>query len=252
MKNARGYDFHCHVDLYQSPVAVIEHCEREKIATIAVTTTPKAWPQNVSWTTQCRFVKPAVGFHPELVATRLHEASLLLEYMEKSSFVGEIGLDGSPPHRASLTAQRKVFGCVLDTAEARGGHVLSIHSRGAASEVIDMLMKKVTPQRVLPILHWYSGNMGSLRKAIEHGCYFSVNEQMLHSAGGRAILKLIPYDRLLTETDGPFTTKDNCPRQPADVITLLPKLAALRDIDVQCLKATIAENAEKVLGFAAP
>ena len=55
------------------------------------------------------------------------------------------------------------------------------------------------------ILHWYSGGATDLRRAIEQGCYFSINHQMLQSANGKNIVGSIPVDRILIESDAPFT-----------------------------------------------
>ena len=55
------------------------------------------------------------------------------------------------------------------------------------------------------ILHWYSGSIKNLLEAIERGYYFSVNQQMLLSKSGREIVDSIPIDRMLIESDAPFT-----------------------------------------------
>src|ERR1700688_3661491 len=96
---ARGFDFHCHVDLDRDPVDLIRRCDDARIVTLAVTTTPRAWRQNRVWTANSRCVHAAVGLHPELAAQRHDEVGLLEEYMRESRFVGEVGLDGSPNHR---------------------------------------------------------------------------------------------------------------------------------------------------------
>lgn len=247
---ARGFDFHCHLDLYSDPAEMVALCEKEKILTLAVTTTPKAWPQNRIWAANGRYVNVAVGLHPELVAERHSETALLLECLKTSSFVGEIGLDGSPAHRASIPRQKEVFGRVLDAAAALGGRVLTIHSRGAATEVIDLIRAKAHTGKILPILHWYSGSVTAMRKAIDHGCYFSINGNMLASERGQVIVKMIPDDRLLTETDGPFTTEGKRPSVPTDVIAMVKRLALVRDTREELLTATIEANARAVLQFA--
>ena len=60
----QGFDFHCHVDLHPDPTQVIEDCERKKIFVLAVTTTPKAWPQNQKWTKTSSYIHAAVGLPP--------------------------------------------------------------------------------------------------------------------------------------------------------------------------------------------
>ncbi len=70
LDHARGFDFHCHVDLDRDPARLISQCEGERIVTVAVTTTPKAWAQNHKWTARSGYVRAAVGLHPELVGER--------------------------------------------------------------------------------------------------------------------------------------------------------------------------------------
>jgi len=180
-------------------------CEEARIVTLAVTTTPKAWSQNRKWTAGKRYVHSALGLHPELVADRHGEVALLEQFMAETPFIGEIGLDGSAPHRASLQAQRSVFARVVREAERLGGRVLSIHSRRAAKEVVECLTTNSSVERMLPILHWFSDSAATARQAVRAGCYFPINHRMLESASGLTLVRAIPADRLLL-TSPPKTT----------------------------------------------
>ena len=97
----RGADFHCHMDLNANPAALFKKCASERIVAVAVTTTPKAWKQNLEWAAGNPFVLVAAGLHPELIGDRYSELPLLEECIAESRFVGEVGLDGSRQHRAS-------------------------------------------------------------------------------------------------------------------------------------------------------
>ncbi|QHO73941.1 hydrolase TatD [Bradyrhizobium sp. CCBAU 051011] len=246
----RGADFHCHVDLDRDPAALVEACERERIATIAVTTTPKAWPHNQQWMRQSRYVYPALGLHPELVAERYAELDLLERLLPESRLVGEVGLDGSRKHAASMPRQKEVFGRVLSAAQSLGGRVVTIHSRRAANDVITMLEALTTPDKLLPILHWFSGSIASARKAIACGCYFSVNANMLETETGRTLVGSIPLDRLLMETDAPFTSTAGRISAPWDVIQTCDGVARLLAADAAVLRTTVAQNSKRVLAFA--
>jgi TatD DNase family protein len=59
------------------------------------------------------------------------------------------------------------------------------------------------------VLHWYSGDLETLKELIEYGYYFSINTSMLQSTKGQNIIKTIPNNRLLIESDGPFTKLKN-------------------------------------------
>jgi len=246
----RGFDFHCHVDLFPDPVATIEACERGRIFTLAVTTTPKAWAQNRQWTGGRRYVHAALGLHPELAGERHTEIDLLERLVTETAFIGEIGLDGSPQHRNSWQVQREVFIRTLSAAQRLGGRVASIHSRRAAREVLVCLSEHTTPQRVLPIFHWFSDAVTLARQAAEQGCYFSINHHMLSSSSGVAMVRGLPVDRVLTETDAPFTDRADRKSEPRDVVTTVKQLAEVRGVPVADMAAILTSNAVRVLAFA--
>ena len=250
LKQVRGVDFHCHVDLYPDPTELIAACDSARIVTLAVTTTPKAWFQNQKWTELSRYVFPALGLHPELVSKRHREIALLEEYIEMSRFVGEVGLDGRPQFRKSWQLQAEVFVRALSAAERYGGRVISIHSRRAAGEVVRGIENHTSSENVLAILHWFSGSVTVGCKAAELGCYFSINHQALESERGLNLVKSLPEDRLLTETDGPLVFMGNRKSEPPDVIRTTERLANARGISVATMRDVLTENARRVLRFA--
>lgn len=248
--DANGYDFHCHIDLYPDPVSIISQCERSSIVTLAVTTTPQAWLQNKEWADSFDFVFPAVGLHPELVGERFHELELLEQYLRDSPLIGEVGLDGSPKYRNSWEKQKEVFARVLQTAQKLGNRVISIHSRRAAKEVVDMIETLTTPDRVLCILHWFSGSEAVAQKAISLGCYFSVNGQMIGSRHGATIARNLPYDSILTETDGPFSIEDKRKSIPTDILMTAERLSDLREVSREEMNSILLNNSEQLFKFA--
>jgi len=245
-----GFDFHCHVDLFPDPAALIAECDRNRIITLAVTTTPKAWTQNRRWTEHSSFVIPAIGLHPELAYQRRAEIVLVEDLMTETPFVGEIGLDGSPPHRNTLPIQKEVFSRALRSAQKLGARVLSIHSRRAGREVLASLAEHTTPERVLPILHWFSDSVATGVEAARLGCYFSVNHRMLSVETGISLIKSVPADRLLTETDAPFTEIESRRSEPRDVMAMISRLAQLLNLPLGEMKRIVTANSERVLAFA--
>lgn len=245
-----GLDFHCHVDLLPDPVATIASLERDRIVTLAVTTTPKAWSQNCRWTAGNRWVHAAVGLHPELAGERHAETVLLEQLIGDTPFVGEIGLDGSRHHRNTFPVQRDVFMRALTRAQQLGGRVLSIHSRRAARDVLDCLEKAITPERVLAILHWFSDAPIVARAAADRGCYFSINRRMLETEAGVALIRTLPAARLLTESDAPFTDIAGRKSSPADVVAVAERLAAIRHVSRDEMRDCLSANAERVFSFA--
>jgi len=130
-------DTHCHLDLYPKPGPVIAEADKRGMFVIAVTTTPKAFLGNMRMIEGRKRIRVAVGLHPELVAERHREVEDVCQLMAKTKYVGEIGIDGSPPHKSSIKLQTEVFSRFLTRASELGGKILSIHSRGAAALVLD-------------------------------------------------------------------------------------------------------------------
>ncbi|RRH91092.1 TatD family deoxyribonuclease [Mesorhizobium tamadayense] len=91
------------------------------------------------------------------------------------------------------------------------------------------MIEQYLPQdRGTVVLHWFTGSKSEARRAATLGCYFSVNAEMTRSDRGRSLVSDLPIDRILTETDGPFTQVDGRPSEPADVETTVAAIADVR------------------------
>jgi TatD DNase family protein len=249
LDQAQGFDFHSHVDLDKDPARLMAECFRKRILTVAVTTTPKAWPKNKLWARDNPYVIPALGLHPELVSERPTDLPIFEKYAGEAQFFGEVGLDGSARFKASLSAQKIVFEMVLTTAQDLGRRVVTIHSRSAVNDVIAAIEKHTTPDRVVCILHWFSGNWSAAERAAATGCYFSINGQMLSNESGRMLVRSLPADRLLTETDSPFSSTSERPSLPWDVMETVGKVARIRDISATEMANTMFKNSRQALRF---
>lgn len=218
-------DLHCHIDLYPDPKSLIFECKKRNIYVLSVTTTPKAWRGTMALLDNCPRIKPALGLHPQLAHQRSQELLLFEELNNETMYIGEIGLDGSKEFRAYIEVQKRVFRKILQVCASSGGRILSIHSRGAANDVLDEL--EAYPDSGKPILHWFSGNYQELKRAIDIGCWFSVGPAMLQSKKGREITSRIPRDKILTESDGPFAKLNKKPLTPMDMPKAIEILAQL-------------------------
>ncbi len=193
---------------------VFDEVKGRKTEVLAVTTSPRAFVKTSQYFKGSNNVRVALGFHPELVKQRFSEKELFFEQMKSARFLGEIGIDGSQRARQSISEQIEFFDEVLHTAAVYGGKVLSIHSRGAVKEVLQILGKH--EGKYVAVLHWFTGSAKDAEKAVELGCWFSVNPNMCFTATGKKVIGCIPLDRMLPETDAPFTQKDGVPYMPWD------------------------------------
>lgn len=244
MTNAPRYvDFHCHLDLYPDLAEAIAMCEASRTATLAVTTTPKAFRQNVKLARGSEFVRVGLGLHPQVVAERWSEMPLFEAMLSETRYVGEIGLDAGPGFYKSFDRQVEVFRRILTMCAEQGGKILSIHSVRSGSKVLDHLEELLPPERGRVVLHWFSGTAAEARRAANFGCYFSVNQAMFRSDRGRALVAALPADRLLTETDGPFVEiEPGQPVEPGDVAAAVRGLATAHSTDAERMRKLIVAN----------
>lgn len=204
--NSYKLDAHFHLDLYENYQQILSDIVNQNIYLLAVTNTPSVFHFTKNISLNYPNVLPAIGLHPELVDERMGELELLLKSICNERFVGEVGLDYSNKYSLDdRNLQRKVFEKILNKCAEVGNRFISIHSRRAASDVIDMVGNNF-PGTI--ILHWFSGSIHDLNKAIEYGLYFSVNPAMTKSKAGQKIIARIPQNRILIETDGPFIEID--------------------------------------------
>lgn len=238
-------DAHCHLDLYPNPAQVIQEINRQELYVIAVTTTPKAFEGNLRFIGTSKRIRVAVGLHPELVKDRAHEIDLLCSLIPRTKYVGEVGLDGGSAHKASFGLQREIFRKILFTCSKEGGKIISVHSRSAATAVLDEI--EVNPGLGRPILHWFSGTEKELDRAIELGCWFSVGPAMLASKRGALLASRMPITRILTETDGPFGIIDKKPPMPWDVKKSIYHLATISNNAPDEIEQQINNNLRELI-----
>ncbi|QFT61759.1 Qat anti-phage system TatD family nuclease QatD [Roseivivax sp. THAF30] len=240
-------DFHCHLDLYSKPQTIIERADRSGVYVLSVTTIPKAWLGTKRLAKGRRRIRTALGFHPELAHERHNELELFDTLVDEAPYVGEIGLDGSQHLREYAPIQRKVFAHVLRATERVGGRIMSIHSRGAADEVLDLLRAH---EAGLPVLHWFTGGPSQLRRAVDTNCWFSVGPAMLKSKAGRDRVAAMPRDRCLPETDGPFGKVKGRPLEPTDADSVVITLAEIWSMSPDNVRQQFIQNFKNILSLA--
>lgn len=233
-------DTHCHIDLFPSPETVVRRSLDAQVGVIAVTNAPSVFHYTYSLSNRYSNLLPAIGLHPELAVNRKRELPQMWLLLEKTRYVGEIGLDYVTSLESERRVQREVFHKILERcAAAPSPKILTIHSRRATLDVIEAIGHGF-PGRI--ILHWFSGTKKELERAVGLGFYFSVNSAMLGSAKGRNLVSRIPQDRILIETDGPFVSNRGKPSEPVTAIDILESLATLWRVDINKTAFQISSN----------
>jgi TatD DNase family protein len=242
-------DFHCHLDLYPDFNSAVMKCEREGVQTLSVTTTPKAWPRNYELIKRTHYIRSALGLHPQLVSQRANELQLWKTYLPQTRYVGEVGLDAGPRFYKSLDLQKEVFSKILDFCNNAGEKIITVHSTRASSVVLDMIEKYLPSKQCRVVLHWFSGTKSEAERAIEIGCYFSINAEMFKKEALYSTVSTLSIDRILTETDGPFCQYKGAPIYPINVINTVGLLANMFSKTVDEMRMIILSNLKILEAF---
>jgi TatD DNase family protein len=237
-------DAHCHLDLYENPEQVIAETESRQTFTLAVTNAPSVYFHTARLTAKCRYVRPALGLHPELVHSHGHEVQQIPDLLKTTRYVGEIGLDYQTSDLDQRQAQRKVLTSILKWCADHGDKILTLHSRRAAADVISCL-GEAFPGKA--ILHWFSGSARELDCAVTNGLYFSVNPSMVRSEKGRALVLRMPAERVLTETDGPFVKAGGRVARPKDVLEVIEQLGIIWSLPTENASERVLQNLRSLL-----
>lgn len=231
-------DMHCHLDLYPDPFEVAKQCDEKGLYVLSVTTTPKAWDGTNRLATGYKRIQTALGLHPQLAHQRANELELFDSLLPDTKYVGEIGLDGGKGYKEHWEIQIKVFKHILAQVNNAGGRIMTIHSRACAGRVLDEL----EGINGIPVLHWFTGTKSELKRALSMGCWFSVGPAMLETKRGKELVSIIPKNRILLETDGPFAKSKGKPLMPWDTDMAIESIAYLWGVQSQEAERALLSN----------
>lgn len=245
LENIDLFDFHCHIDLHNDYPNCLLELSKNNMAIIAVTTTPLAWQMNLKQSLKYNFIIPALGIHPQLVIERENDFKSFKNYIDQALIIGEVGLDNNYPNSKVFNKQLIIFESVLKLCETGKKKLFSIHSYKASREVIALLFKY--NKNIIPILHWFTGSINEALLAVNIGCYFSVNLSMLRTIKGSSLIKNLPKERILTETDFPFTKESNSMLLHENIKMCINEISKIWEVDYNVTQNILKTNSLKIL-----
>ncbi len=149
----------------------------------------------------------ACGLHPLNIQegnTFTYKQLIDLSHHPKMIGIGETGLDYFYSSD-SAEPQKKSFALHIEIAR-RTKLPLIVHSRSADSDMIKILRREYKKESFKCVMHCFSSGLELANVAIELGFYISISgiATFPKSIELRQILKGIPLDRILVETDSPY------------------------------------------------
>lgn len=194
------------------------------------------------------------GVHPHDAAgfdAARDVAAIRQHVREGAVALGECGLDYHYDH-SPRDKQRKAFGAQLELARELGRAVV-VHTREAEDDTVTMV-REAAAAGVRGVLHCYTGSAALAEVALDGGWYVSFSGIVtFRKWTDEALLRLVPEDRLLVESDSPYLAPvphRGARNEPAWVTFTLARLAAARGTDAATLGPLTAANTRRLFGLA--
>lgn len=250
-------DTHCHLDcdpLAADVPAVLARARAAGVAAcLTIGTDLASSHAAVALAQRHPGVRCAVGIHPNDAGGATEEVLRALEALAEDPVVAAIGEVGLDFYRQGAPAdvQERVFRRCVALARRRG-LPLAIHCRNAYDALLAVLREAPAPIR--GVLHCVSGPAAFVQEALALGLHvsFAGNVTFPNAAALRALVPLVPEDRLLVETDAPFLAPQPVrgrTNEPAYVAHTAAALAALRGVSVDALGQATSRNARALFSF---
>lgn len=185
--------------------------------------------------------KKALGVYPEDTSISEEEFNQYIEYIKDCDALGEIGLDYHW-YKDTKDAQKELFIRQIKIAKELNKPII-VHSRDALNDTYEIL--KEYPCK--GVLHCYSGSKEMAKEFVKLGYYISIAGSITwkNAKEPLEVIKVVPLDRLLIETDCPYLTpapnrgKRNV---PSNVIYTARKIMEELGIDEESFLTQINEN----------
>lgn len=250
-------DTHCHLTdgrLGQQLVAVIARA-REAGVTRLITIGTDLEDDRAA-VALCRgrdVIRCVVGIHPNYTQdARVEDVPQLREIQADPAVValGEMGLDYF--HKfADRQHQARMFEAQMALAAELGRPVV-IHSREAIDDTLAIM--RAFPG-VPAVFHCFTGTLEEAERILAAGYLISFTGPVTYKKNDalREVVRIVPADRLMVETDAPYLSPEPVRAQktcePAMVMHTARRIAEVRGVSLEELDRVTTANAERFFGW---
>ncbi|MCD6304622.1 MAG: TatD family hydrolase [Planctomycetes bacterium] len=203
-----------------------------------------------------RGLRCLAGIHPHEAAAATDEALRAVEQLAAAGenvAVGEIGLDYHYDY-SPRPDQRRAFAAQLDMAR-RLGRLVVVHTREAFDDTMAILRESNLPGGRV-VIHCCTEPPEHVREILDLGAAVSFSGIVTFRNAGRLreSAELVPDDKLLVETDSPYCSPEPVRKmrtnEPANVVHVAARLAAVRNVSPAELAEITTANAVRIFGLA--
>jgi TatD DNase family protein len=211
---------------------------------LSVGTDSKTMSKNIEIAERFSNVFASVGIHPHHFSDGYDVAELIeLSKREKVVAIGEVGLDYHYDDATPRADQITLFRDMLSISEECKLPYI-IHSR----ECFDDIFRIMDEYALLPsVFHCYTDTKENAAKILDRGHYISFTGVITFKKSDelREVVKYVPADKLLIETDCPYLSPvpyRGKPNEPAFVSIVAEYVAQVRGIGIEEIADLTSDN----------
>jgi len=253
-------DSHCHLDfpeLSTDAAGVVARARNAGVGhMLTIGTKITAFPGVLAMAERFENVSCSVGIHPHEAAVEpemnVEKLTSLARHPKVVAF-GETGLDFYYEHSPRLEQERS-FRTHIAAARENNLPVI-VHTRDADAETASILTEEMGKGAFTGVIHCFSSGRELAEQCLALGFYISLSGIVTFKKAEalREVVKIVPMDRILVETDSPylapipFRGKTN---EPAYVAHTAAAVAAIKGISRDELARQTTENFFRLFGKA--
>ena len=243
-------DVHCHLeqkDYDNDRDEVINELKKNLKAVITSCAHPKNFDLTMRLIEKYKgFVFGAFSIHPIYVKEFPSEErekyfNLLRENRDKIVAIGETGLDYYWIKEDEWKEEQKKLFVEMINLSKELNKPLVIHARESYEDCIDILEMEGAEK---VDLHMFGGRK-LLDRVIRNGWYISMNAILLRSKNHKKIIRDMPLDRIMLETDSPWLNPNGGRNTPLTIKVVAEKIAEIKKIEFEEVWTTCGESAVK-------
>jgi len=204
--------------------------------------------RNLKLAAQYPAIKPAAGLYPthlDLEAAN-QMAAFIRQNQDHLCAIGEVGLDfWAVKDPAGKELQQEIFKTFIQLSNELD-LPLNVHSRSAGRQAI-ALLQALDARNVQ--LHAFDGKFTTAQPALEAGYFFSMPPSVIRSRQKQKLLKHLPLDCLLAESDSPVLGPDPEQRnEPSNLVMAIKAIAAIKEVSFEALSDHLYANTVRLYG----
>ncbi len=206
----------------------------------------------------------AVGIHPQQTDPKNklsidEQLNLLDDLVENNKkwvkAIGESGLDYSPvldDERERPKKEQEILFRGQIALSMKHKLPIIVHSRKTLEEIGEII--KSYEEKTRGVVHCYTGGKKRIKNVLELGenWYFGIDGNLTYEDGLAEVVKLIPKDRLILETDSPFLTPiphRGETNKPEYIKYIYQKLAEIWEMNFEETEKIVDQNARKLFAI---